>query len=33
MKRIAMIGMPTTGKSTLFNRLTGSHAKGGNWQI
>ena len=31
MKRIAMIGMPNTGKSTLFNRLTGSHAKVGNW--
>ena len=31
MKRIAMVGMPNTGKSTLFNRLTGSHAKVGNW--
>ena len=31
MKRIAMLGMPNTGKSTLFNRLTGSHAKVGNW--
>jgi len=26
-----MIGMPNTGKSTLFNRLTGAHAKVGNW--
>ena len=31
MKRIAMLGMPNTGKSTLFNRLTGAHAKVGNW--
>jgi ferrous iron transport protein B len=31
MKRVAMIGMPNTGKSTLFNRLTGAHAKVGNW--
>ncbi len=31
MKRVALIGMPNTGKSTLFNRLTGSHAHVGNW--
>ena len=31
MKRIAMLGMPNMGKSTLFNRLTGAHAKVGNW--
>jgi ferrous iron transport protein B len=31
MKRVALLGMPNTGKSTLFNRLTGSHAKVGNW--
>jgi ferrous iron transport protein B len=31
MKRIAVLGMPNTGKSTFFNRLTGSHAHIGNW--
>ncbi len=31
MKRIAMLGMPNTGKSTLFNRITGAHAQVGNW--
>jgi len=31
VKRVALIGMPNTGKSTLFNRLTGSHAHVGNW--
>ena len=31
MNTIAVLGMPNTGKSTLFNRLTGSHAQIGNW--
>jgi len=31
MKRIALLGMPNTGKSTFFNRLTGASAKIGNW--
>lgn len=29
--RVAFIGMPNTGKSTLFNALSGSHAHIGNW--
>jgi ferrous iron transport protein B len=29
--RIALVGMPNSGKSTLFIRLTGMHAKVGNW--
>ena len=31
MKRIALIGMPNTGKSTLFNRISGASARVGNW--
>jgi ferrous iron transport protein B len=31
MKRVAIVGMPNTGKSTFFNRLTGSNARVANW--
>ena len=31
MKRIALLGMPNTGKSTLFNRISGASARVGNW--
>ena len=31
VKRIVLLGMPNTGKSTFFNRLTGSAAAVGNW--
>jgi len=31
MRRIALVGMPNTGKSTFFNRLTGAATRTGNW--
>ena len=31
MRKIALLGMPNTGKSTFFNRLTGAAARVGNW--
>ena len=31
MKKVALLGMPNTGKSTLFNQISGSSAKVGNW--
>ena len=31
MKRVVLVGMPNTGKSTFFNRVTGASARVGNW--
>ena len=30
-KNICLIGNPNCGKTTLFNRLTGTYQKVGNW--
>ena len=31
MKKIALIGMPNSGKSTFFNSISGASAKVANW--
>ena len=31
MNRIALLGQPNSGKSTVFNALTGSRQHVGNW--
>lgn len=31
MKKIALIGNPNSGKTSLFNLLTGSNQRVGNW--
>ena len=31
MKKTVLIGMPNTGKSTFFNKISGASARVGNW--
>lgn len=33
MKKIALIGNPNSGKTSLFNLLTGSNQRVGNWLV
>ena len=30
-RKIALLGQPNSGKSTVFNTLTGAHQHVGNW--
>ncbi|HAG94852.1 MAG TPA: hypothetical protein DCL78_12080, partial [Gammaproteobacteria bacterium] len=31
MPKISLVGNPNSGKTTVFNALTGAHQKVGNW--